>query len=72
MNLLAHAAGMAGCGRGPEDVDYVNLHGTSTLLNDPHRNERAQVSFDGHAKRDPDVGTKSQVGHPQGQAVQPD
>lgn len=53
-------------GRGPEDVDYVNLHGTSTLLNDRIETSALKLAFDGHAKRIPMSATKSQVGHPQG------
>ncbi|HEX4899597.1 MAG TPA: beta-ketoacyl-[acyl-carrier-protein] synthase family protein [Pyrinomonadaceae bacterium] len=54
----------AGCR--PEDVDYVNLHGTSTLLNDRIETSALKLAFDGHAKRIPMSATKSQVGHPQG------
>ena len=53
-------------GRRPEDVDYVNLHGTSTLLNDRIETSALKLAFDGHAKRIPMSATKSQVGHPQG------
>ncbi len=53
-------------GRGPEDVDYVNLHGTSTLLNDRIETSALKLAFDGHATRIPMSATKSQVGHPQG------
>lgn len=53
-------------GRGPEDVDYVNLHGTSTLLNDRIETSALKLAFDGHAKSIPMSATKSQVGHPQG------
>ena len=53
-------------GRKPEDVDYVNLHGTSTLLNDRIETSALKLAFDGYAKRIPMSATKSQVGHPQG------
>jgi len=53
-------------GRSPEDVDYVNLHGTSTLLNDRIETSALKLVFDGHAKQIPMSATKSQVGHPQG------
>ncbi|MFZ0064407.1 MAG: beta-ketoacyl-[acyl-carrier-protein] synthase family protein [Pyrinomonadaceae bacterium] len=53
-------------GRRPEDVDYVNLHGTSTLLNDRIETSALKLAFDGHAQRIPMSATKSQVGHPQG------
>jgi 3-oxoacyl-[acyl-carrier-protein] synthase II len=53
-------------GRLPADIDYVNLHGTSTLLNDRIETSALKQAFDGHAARIPMSATKSQVGHPQG------
>lgn len=53
-------------GRAPEDVDYVNLHGTSTLLNDRIETAALRLAFDSHAASVPMSATKSQVGHPQG------
>jgi len=53
-------------GLGPEDVDYINLHGTSTLLNDRIETSALKLAFNGHASRIPMSATKSQVGHPQG------
>ncbi|MGI8733384.1 MAG: beta-ketoacyl-[acyl-carrier-protein] synthase family protein [Pyrinomonadaceae bacterium] len=52
--------------RTPKDVDYVNLHGTSTLLNDRIETTALKAALDGHAARIPMSATKSQVGHPQG------
>ena len=54
----------AGCE--PKDIDYVNLHGTSTLLNDRIETSALKRAFDGHAARIPMSATKSQIGHPQG------
>jgi 3-oxoacyl-[acyl-carrier-protein] synthase II len=53
-------------GRKPQDIDYVNLHGTSTLLNDRIETSALKLAFDGCASRIPMSATKSQVGHPQG------
>lgn len=53
-------------GRTAGDVDYVNLHGTSTMLNDRIETCALKLAFDGHASRIPMSATKSQVGHPQG------
>ncbi|HEX8098405.1 MAG TPA: beta-ketoacyl-[acyl-carrier-protein] synthase family protein [Pyrinomonadaceae bacterium] len=53
-------------GRRPEDVDYVNLHGTSTVLNDRIETRALKQALGDHAKRVPMSATKSQVGHPQG------
>jgi 3-oxoacyl-[acyl-carrier-protein] synthase II len=54
----------AGCEA--KDIDYVNLHGTSTLLNDRIETSALKLAFDGHAARIPMSATKSQIGHPQG------
>jgi 3-oxoacyl-[acyl-carrier-protein] synthase II len=52
--------------RNPDEVDYVNLHGTSTLLNDRIETGALKLGLNGNAKRIPMSATKSQVGHPQG------
>jgi len=57
---------LADAGREAKDIDYVNLHGTSTLLNDRIETSALKLAFDGHAGRIPMSGTKSQIGHPQG------
>ena len=57
---------LADAGREPKDIDYVNLHGTSTQLNDRIETCALKLAFDGYAKRIPMSATKSQVGHPQG------
>jgi 3-oxoacyl-[acyl-carrier-protein] synthase II len=54
----------AGCEA--KDIDYVNLHGTSTLLNDRIETSALKLAFNGHAARIPMSATKSQIGHPQG------
>ena len=50
----------------PGDIEYVNLHGTATLLND--RVEASVVSrvFGAQVRRVPMSSTKSLIGHPQG------
>ncbi len=57
---------LADAGCEAKDIDYVNLHGTSTLLNDRIETNALKLAFDGHAARIPMSATKSQVGHPQG------
>src|ERR1044071_5892732 len=54
----------AGCET--KEIDYVNLHGTSTVLNDRIETSALKRAFDGHAARIPMSATKSQIGHPQG------
>ncbi len=53
-------------GRAPEEVDYVNLHGTSTVLNDRIETQALKLALGEASKRIPMSGTKSQIGHPQG------
>lgn len=53
-------------GRDIKDVDYINLHGTSTLLNDRIETSALKLAFDGCAAQIPMSATKSQIGHPQG------
>jgi 3-oxoacyl-[acyl-carrier-protein] synthase II len=57
---------MQDAGRVPEEIDYVNLHGTSTLLNDRIETQAVKLAFREHAMRIPMSATKSQIGHPQG------
>jgi 3-oxoacyl-[acyl-carrier-protein] synthase II len=53
-------------GRSPEEIDYVNLHGTSTVLNDRIETSALKLALNGRAITTPMSATKSQVGHPQG------
>ncbi len=52
--------------RAPEAVDYINLHGTSTQLNDRIETQAVKLAFGEGARRIPMSATKSQIGHPQG------
>jgi 3-oxoacyl-[acyl-carrier-protein] synthase II len=49
-----------------EDIDYVNLHGTSTDLNDRIETRAVKNCFGDRAGRIPMSATKSMIGHPQG------
>lgn len=53
-------------GRSPADIDYVNLHGTSTVLNDRIETQAVKLALGERAARIPMSATKSQIGHPQG------
>lgn len=57
---------MQDAGLKPDDIDYVNLHGTSTLLNDRIETHAVKLAFGEHAYKMPMSATKSQLGHPQG------
>ncbi|MEP7147311.1 MAG: beta-ketoacyl-[acyl-carrier-protein] synthase family protein [Acidobacteriota bacterium] len=49
-----------------EQIDYVNLHGTSTQLNDRIETQAVKLAFGKNAYKIPMSATKSQIGHPQG------
>ena len=64
----ARAIGLA-LGEGgiaPQDVHYVNLHGTSTELNDRIETRALKLALGEHARQVPMSALKSQIGHPQG------
>lgn len=50
----------------PDAIDYVNLHGTSTVLNDRIETSAIKQAFGDHSYSIPMSATKSQIGHPQG------
>jgi 3-oxoacyl-[acyl-carrier-protein] synthase II len=53
-------------GRNAAEIDYVNLHGTSTVLNDRIETSALKIALNGRAITTPMSATKSQIGHPQG------
>ena len=57
---------MAEAGIAPEDVNYVNLHGTSTQLNDRIETKALKLALGKRAEQTPMSALKSQIGHPQG------
>jgi 3-oxoacyl-[acyl-carrier-protein] synthase II len=59
--LAMHQAGIAAT-----DIQYVNLHGTSTQLNDRIETEALKAALGESARAIPMSALKSQIGHPQG------
>src|SRR6476660_1488116 len=50
----------------PDDIDYVNLHGTSTEMNDRVETQALKLALGDAARSIPMSGLKSQIGHAQG------
>ena len=57
---------MADAGIVAADVSYVNLHGTSTQLNDRIETRALKLALGERARQTPTSSLKSQIGHPQG------
>jgi 3-oxoacyl-[acyl-carrier-protein] synthase II len=62
----AMALALSEAGSGPDEVDYINLHGTSTQQNDRVETTAVRHLLGARASRVPCSATKSLIGHPQG------
>jgi len=58
MQMALSSGGIA-----PEEVDYINAHGTSTYYNDIYETTAIKTVFKGYAKKVPISSTKSMTGH---------
>ena len=62
-SVRAICSALKGAGVQPEEVDYINSHGTSTLLNDKYETIAIKEVFGEQAYKIPISSTKSMTGH---------
>jgi len=67
-NQRAMRAALARAAIGPEEVGYINAHGTSTPLNDKYESVAIESVFGEHARKLAISSTKSMTGHMMGAA----
>jgi 3-oxoacyl-[acyl-carrier-protein] synthase II len=60
---LAITRALDDAGIGPDELDYVNAHGTSTPLNDRSETQALKLALGEHARAVPVSSTKSAIGH---------
>jgi 3-oxoacyl-[acyl-carrier-protein] synthase II len=59
---------LASAAMSPEEVGYINAHGTSTPFNDVNETHAIKTVFGAHARKLPISSTKSMTGHTLGAA----
>ncbi len=66
--ILAMQAALEQCGVHAEEIDYINAHGTATVLNDSMETTAIKEVFGDYAYQVPISSTKSSIGHTLGAA----
>jgi 3-oxoacyl-[acyl-carrier-protein] synthase II len=66
--VLSMEGALRDAGLRPDEIDYINAHGTSTALNDRTETIAIHTVFDPYAGKIPISSTKSMVGHLMGAA----
>jgi len=59
---------LADAGLAPDDIDYVNAHGTGTAANDANESRILKEVFGAHARKIPVTSIKGHIGHTMGAA----
>jgi 3-oxoacyl-[acyl-carrier-protein] synthase II len=66
--ILSMELALRDAGLHPEEIDYINAHGTSTPLNDRTETQAIRAVFGAYAYKVPISSTKSMIGHLMGAA----
>ncbi|MBF0321188.1 MAG: beta-ketoacyl-[acyl-carrier-protein] synthase family protein [Nitrospirae bacterium] len=61
--IIAMQAALKDASLTPDDIDYINAHGTSTIMNDQTETEAIKQVFGGRAASIPISSNKSMIGH---------
>lgn len=63
VEAIAISNAIENAGIAPEDIDYINAHGTATKLNDASETKAIKIALSKHAYKTPISSNKSMIGH---------